>query len=182
MDTHQGVSGTYTIRRCTLGYMGLNAIGRGLLTLEDSTLYGRNLVNFRSDYGSTWEGDLVIKNCRWIPGNGATMTPTMIGVSNDGKHDFGYPCFMPRHITINNLIVEDRHVPDDYADMYFFSNHDNKSPDSERPFPYHLTQSISVQGVETASGKIPRISPHPAVQKSVVIKNNESAYFTSLKW
>jgi hypothetical protein len=44
-----------------LGYMGLNAIGRGLLTVEDSTLYGNTLVNFRSDYGSTWEGDLVIR-------------------------------------------------------------------------------------------------------------------------
>ena len=40
MDTHMGVSGTYVIRRCTLGHAGLNAIGRGLLTVEDSTLYG----------------------------------------------------------------------------------------------------------------------------------------------
>lgn len=41
MDTHMGVSGRYTIRGCTLGHMGLNnAIGRGLLTVEDSTLYG----------------------------------------------------------------------------------------------------------------------------------------------
>ena len=37
MDTHMGVSGEYTIRRCTFGHMGLNAIGRGMLTVEDST-------------------------------------------------------------------------------------------------------------------------------------------------
>ena len=81
MDTHMGVSGTYVIRRCTLGYMGLNAIGRGLLTVEDSTLYGNALINFRSDYGSTWEGDVVIRNCRWIPACGKTCRPQMIHVA-----------------------------------------------------------------------------------------------------
>ena len=35
MDTHQGVSGTYTIRGCTIGYIGLNAIGRGTLLVEN---------------------------------------------------------------------------------------------------------------------------------------------------
>ncbi|MEZ4615515.1 MAG: hypothetical protein R2867_08375 [Caldilineaceae bacterium] len=66
MDTHMGVSGTYTIRGCELGHMGLNAIGRGTLLVEDSTLYGRALVSFRDDYGATWEGELIIRNCRWI--------------------------------------------------------------------------------------------------------------------
>jgi hypothetical protein len=169
MDVHQGVSGTYTIRRCKLGYMGLNAIGRGLLTVEDSTLYGRNLINFRSDYGSTWEGDLVIRNCRWIPAGGATVTPYMIGISNDGTHDFGYPCFMPRHITIKNLVVEDLQVPADYKGMYLFSNHDRNDLETDRPYPYQLTETLSVQGLETASGKEPCISLNPAVQKSVAV-------------
>src|SRR5690606_20915830 len=62
MDTHMGVSGTYTVRGCTLGYAGLNAIGRGLLTVEDSTLHGASFIGFRSDYGSTWEGDVIIRN------------------------------------------------------------------------------------------------------------------------
>ena len=84
-----GVSGRYTIRRCTLGYMGLNAIGRGLLTVEDSTLYGNSLINFRGDYGSTWEGDVVIRNCKWIPAGGRATRPQMIYTRNDGMHDFG---------------------------------------------------------------------------------------------
>lgn len=169
MDVHQGVSGTYTVRRCTLGYMGLNAIGRGLLTVEDSTLHGRNLINFRSDYGSTWEGDLVIRNCRWIPGGGSMKALYMIGVSNDGTHDFGYPCFMPRRIVIDSLMIDDEHVPSNYTGIYFFANHDGKSPDVERPFPYQLTQRIAVRGLKTVRGKEPQVSPHPAVQKSVVV-------------
>ena len=112
MDTHRGVSGTYTIRRCTLGYMGLNAIGRGVLTVEDSTVRGPSLVNFRSDYGSTWDGEVVIRNCRWVPASGRTRTPEMFGVRNDGQHDFGYPCTMPREITIDGLEVDDSNHPE----------------------------------------------------------------------
>jgi hypothetical protein len=175
MDAHQGVSGAYTIRGCTLGHMGLNAIGRGLLTVEDSTLYGQHLVNLRSDYGSTWEGDLVIRNCRWIPAGGATVIPYMIGAHNDGTHDFGYPCSMPHRITIDNLTVEDAHVPEDYEGMYFFADHDPAGKAGvQRPFPYQLTQTLSVCGLKTASGKKPRISPNAAARESVVVLMNEN--------
>ncbi|VGO15224.1 hypothetical protein PDESU_03806 [Pontiella desulfatans] len=172
MDVHQGVSGTYTIRGSTLGYAGLNAIGRGLLTVEDSTLYGNNLIHFRSDYGSTWEGDVLIRKCRWVPGGGATMTPYMIGVQNDGMHDFGYPCFMPRHITIENLMVEDGHAPDGYDGMYVFANPDaiGKKHGAERPFPYRLTETVSIRGLQTASGKRPKISTNQALRNSVLLR------------
>jgi hypothetical protein len=111
MDTHQGVSGTYTIRRCTLGHAGLNAIGRGVLAIEDSTLNGRALLSLRSDYGSTWEGIVVIRNCRWVPGCGKPVQPYLLNINNDGQHDFGYACYMPREITIDGLEIDDRQAP-----------------------------------------------------------------------
>ena len=104
MDAHMGVSGTYVIRRCTLGHMGLNAIGRGVLTVEDSTLYGRSLINFRSDYGSTWEGEVVIRDCRWIPARGRPCTPHMIQVRNDGMHDLARSHLAP-HSVQNRLLA-----------------------------------------------------------------------------
>ena len=159
MDTHMGVSGTYVIRRCTLGHAGLNAIGRGVLTVEDSTLYGNSLINFRSDYGSTWEGDVVIRNCRWIPACGRTCSPQMFSVRNDGKHDFGYPCFMPREITIDGLYVDDSNHPEDYQGMYLFCDPGGSDP-ADSPFPYALCQKVKILGLTTASGKKPRISPN----------------------
>ena len=168
MDTHMGVSGTYTIRRCTLGHAGLNAIGRGLLTIENSTLYDNSLISFRSDYGSTWEGDVVIRNCRWIPNGGNTCSPQMISLSNDGMHDFGYPCFMPREITIDGLHVDDSNHPEGYQGMYLISNPGGKNP-ADCPFPYTWCQKIKVRNLTTASGKKPRISPNPQVEKSVVL-------------
>ncbi|WP_353722318.1 hypothetical protein [Dyadobacter sp. 676] len=56
-DAHQGVANA-TIRNSTLGHMGINAIGSGLLLVENSTIRGRSVVNLRPDYGSTWQGEL----------------------------------------------------------------------------------------------------------------------------
>jgi hypothetical protein len=175
MDTHMGVSGTYVIRRCKLGYMGLNAIGRGLLTVEDSTLYGGSLINFRSDYGSTWEGNVVIRNCRWIPASGKPSWPHMIHTRNDGMHDFGYTCFMPREISIDGLFVDDSNHPKDYQGMYLLSDPDGGKDikQADRPFPYEWCQRLRVRGLSTASGKTPRVSPNAQIEKNVVLIEGE---------
>jgi len=176
MDTHMGVSGTYTIRRCTLGHMGLNAIGRGLLTVEESTLYGKALVSFRGDYGSTWEGDLHIRDCRWIPACGDVSWPQLINLSNDGRHDFGYACSMPHTITIDGLFVDDSNHPADYQGLYFFSDPDQVHAGSitaasgtERPFTYAACQHLRVRGLVTASGKPAQISPNGELQAQITV-------------
>lgn len=184
MDTHMGVSGVYTIRRCTLGHMGLNAIGRGTLTVEDSTLYGNALVSFRSDYGSTWEGDLIIRNCRWIPACGETCRPYLIHARNDGMHDFGYPCSMPRAITINGLFIEDTNHPEEYAGPYLFTDPDEmhtgapaSPPAVERPFPYKPCEKVTIRGLSAASGKAPQVSPNAEIQKgTLVVKRNKKPH------
>ncbi|WP_414663337.1 hypothetical protein [Horticoccus sp. 23ND18S-11] len=160
MDTHQGVSGTYTIRGCTLGHAGLNAVGRGSLTVENSTLNGRSLITLRSDYGSTWEGTIVIRNSRWIPGCGAAVQPHLLNASNDGQHDFGYPCFMPREITIDGLVIDDRNHPKDYAGPYLFTDPDGaKTGAATPPFAYRPTQQVNLRNLTTTSGKKARVSP-----------------------
>ena len=177
MDTHMGVSGTYVIRRSTLGHMGLNAIGRGRLILEDSTLYGNALISFRSDYGSTWEGHVEIRNCRWIPACGEERQPHMINVANDGMHDFGYSCSMPEEVTVDGLFVDDSSTPDGYEGMCYFTDPDNfydgvndVSLSQERPFPYTPCRKLSVRGLETASGLKPRISPSEELNAAVAQK------------
>ncbi len=161
MDTHQGVSGDYTIRGCTLGHAGLNAIGRGTLTVENSTLNGRAFVSLRGDYGSTWEGTVVIRNCRWIPGCGAAVQPYLLGASNDGQHDFGYPCFMPREIIVDGLVVDDSHHPKDYRGIYLFTDPDGEASTTAQPFPYRPTERVTISRLTTASGLRPRTSPDP---------------------
>jgi len=175
MDTHQGVSGTYTICGSTLGHAGLNAIGRGTLTVENSTLNGRSLISLRGDYGSTWEGAIVIRNSRWIPACGAPVQPYLLSASNDGQHDFGYPCFMPREIIIDGLVIDDRQHPKDYAGPYLFTDPDGTSSTATRPFPYRLTERVSLRNLTTTSGQEPRLSPDPAFAASVRVIEMNSA-------
>ncbi|WP_438481827.1 hypothetical protein [Oleiharenicola lentus] len=170
MDTHQGVSGTYTIRGTTLGHAGLNAIGRGTLTVENSTLNGRALIALRPDYGSTWEGLIVIRNSRWIPGCGAPMQPYLLSANNRGQHDFGYPCFMPSEIRIDGLVIDDSQHPKDYRGPFLFNDFDgSQTPEASRPFPYQVTDRVTIRGVTTTSGKQLRISPDPAVAARVKV-------------
>lgn len=168
MDVHQGVSGSYVIRRCTLGYAGLNAVGRGRLVVEDSTLHGGNLITFRSDYGSPWDGEVLIRNCRWVPNAGASARPFLFNMSNDGTHDFGYPCSMPRKIRIDGLFVDDAKHPPDYEGLTFFTD-PLGGPKMERPYPYALTKTLSVRGLKTASGKPPRVCANPEVAKAITL-------------
>jgi hypothetical protein len=165
MDVHQGVSGVYIIRRTTLGHAGLNAIGRGRLIIEDSTLHGRHLISFRSDYGSTWDGEVHIRNSRWIPPSG---DPVMFRMDNDGTHDFGYPCSMPRRVRIDGLVVEDSGKSENPRVLTIFSD-PLGPPRHDRPFPYRLTERLEVRGLETASGLPPRICDNPEVAKAIKV-------------
>lgn len=170
MDTHQGVSGSYTIRGCTLGHAGLNAIGRGTLTVENSTLNGRSLISLRGDYGSTWEGTVVIRNSRWLPGCGAAVQPHLLSAGNDGQHDFGYPCFMPREILIDGLVIDDRNHPKDYQGAYLFTDPDGReAAATARPFPYRLTEQVTIRNLTTTSGRAVRTSPDSAFNARVKV-------------
>ena len=165
VDVHQGVSGNYIIRRSTIGHAGINAIGRGRLVVEDSTVHGRHLVSFRQDYGSTWDGEVHIRNSRWIP---PVRDAEMFGMRNDGTHDFGYPCSMPRVIRIDGLEVDDSKHGGKHRGIVFFSDPVGASK-KERPFPYRLTERLEVRGLRTASGLPPRVCDNPDVAKAVKV-------------
>ncbi|HSP42928.1 MAG TPA: hypothetical protein VLO11_08660 [Luteolibacter sp.] len=165
VDVHQGVSGSYIIRRSTIGHAGINAIGRGRLIVEDSTLHGRHLVYLRQDYGSTWDGEVLITNCRWIPPGGNAV---MFGMNNDGRHDFGYPCSMPRVIRIDGLEIDDSKQPEKHRGIVFFSDTLGASG-KERPFPYRLTDRLEVRGLRTASDLPPRVCDNPEVAQAIKV-------------
>jgi hypothetical protein len=76
-DAHKGVANA-TIRNSTLGHMGINAIGSGTLTVESTTVRGKSFVNLRADYGSTWQGELLIRNCVFVPSNGKPTSAALI--------------------------------------------------------------------------------------------------------
>lgn len=169
MDVHQGVSGYYIIRRTTLGHQGLKAIGRGLLLIEDSTVHSHSLIDFRPDYGSTWDGEVIVRNSRWVPPRRTRGRPVLFGASNDGTHDFGYRTSLPHTIRIEGLAVEDAWTRGTDSPGFSFFGHNLGSPREDRPFPYYLTERLMVRDLQTASGVPPQISSHPEVAAAITV-------------
>lgn len=173
-DAHMGVANA-TIRNSELGHQGINAIGSGLFTVENSTINGRSLINLRSDYGSTWQGELVIRNCRFVPAGGKPVSASLIGGSNSGQHDFGYTCYMPERITIEGLHIDDSNHPEDYQGPAIFANFNPKMTDDSysEKFPYVRTKEVILRKVTIASGKKLRLSDNPYMFKDVSVKADE---------
>lgn len=170
MDVHQGVSGHYIIRRSILGHAGLNAVGRGLLLVEDSEIHARTLMSFRSDYGSPWDGDVVVRNTRWLPPRRLGDRPVAFSARNDGLHDFGYPCSMPRSITIDGLVIDDAWTLENKEPGVTFLGDPLGGDVSAGPFPYRLTERLTVRNLTTTSGVFPVLSTNEAVGRAVQLE------------
>ncbi|HEU5147328.1 MAG TPA: hypothetical protein VFT90_11465 [Chryseosolibacter sp.] len=173
-DAHMGVANA-TIRNSRLGHQGINAIGSGLFTVENTTINGRSLINLRSDYGSTWQGEVVIRNCTFVPAGGKPVSASLVGGSYSGQHDFGYICYMPEKITIDGLRIEDSNHPDDYQGPAIFANFNSKMTDESyvEKFPYVKTREVVLRKVTIASGKALRLSDNPFMFKDVKVDSDE---------
>lgn len=169
-DAHQGVANA-TIRNSTLGHMGINAIGSGRLLIEKSTIRGRSIVNLRSDYGSTWQGELIIRDCVFVPANGKPVSADLISGSYSGQHDFGYTCYMPERITIENVRIEDTSHPATYQGPAIFANINPQLTDDsyKEKYPYITPKEVIVRNVTTTSGKTLRLSDNAYMFRNVKV-------------
>ena len=172
-DAHKGVANA-TIRNSTMGHMGINAIGSGTLTVENTTVLGRSFINLRSDYGSTWQGEFVIRNCIFVPAGGRPTSASLISGSYSGQHDFGYTCYMPERITIENLHIDDSNHPSDYQGPAIFANFNPQMTDDsfQEKFSYIRTKNVILRNVTTASGKALIISDNLFMFKDVKVDTN----------
>ncbi|KQS32922.1 hypothetical protein [Dyadobacter sp. Leaf189] len=173
-DAHQGVANA-TIRNSTLGHMGINAIGSGLLLIENSTIRGRSIVNLRSDYGSTWQGEVIIRDCVFVPANGKPVNAALISGSNSGQHDFGYTCYMPEKITVQNLRIDDSQHPENYQGPAIFTNFNPAMKDDsyQEKYPYVKTREVVLQNVTTTSGKPVRVSDNDFMFRNVKVRTGQ---------
>ena len=139
-DAHMGVTNA-KILRSKLGHQCLNLIGHGKFVIEDSDAFGGAFIGLRSDYGSIFDGTILIKNCRWTPsGRGNSV----IEAKNNGEHDFGYECRMPHSVTIDGLTILDEKLPPEMV-LYALSDYDSTFG-TEKPFPYVPTRELIIKG------------------------------------
>ena len=170
-DAHKGTTNTI-IRNSSIGHMGVKLIGSGNCIIENTKIYGHQLVELRADYGSTWEGEIAIINCEFTPHKMDQNPGVIIGAEYNGLHDFGYKCYMPSKILIDGLIVNDKNHGPSYNGPRIFSNiHENyMNEDFEAKYPYELTKELEISRFSTTSGKEWKISDNENLFKNVKVK------------
>lgn len=102
-DTHKGITNA-TIKNSIIGHGGISVSGFGTLLLENTASYADSLINLRADYGSTWDGDIIIRNCQVYCNQRADYS--LIVGTNMQSFDFGYTCYMPKSVTVDGLYVD----------------------------------------------------------------------------
>ncbi len=177
-DAHQGVVNA-TVRNSTLGVNGMSMIGQGTILIENSTFYSNSIVSLRSDYGATWDGDVIIKNCTWIPNSGKTLTTgiySVIGGSVYTFHDFGYECYMPKNLIIEGLHIDDSKAHSVFDGVYLLGNlvSDWKDEAYEAKvkaegYPYHPTENVTVSGFTSVTGKKWKLTPNTFMYRNTVV-------------
>ena len=170
-DAHMGVCNA-TIRNCELGYMGIHAIGSGTFTIENSTVYANEFLQLRPDYGSTWDGEFIVRNCSFVPGNASGKTRGyLITGRNNGMHNFGYECTMPRRIVFDGVKIDDSACAPGKPGPFIFGNfnHHKRDESYQEKFPYRITEEVILKNVTTKSGKQVAIYPNPFMFKDIKI-------------
>jgi hypothetical protein len=106
-----------------------------------------------------------------VPSGIKTGSASLIGGSNSGQHDFGYTCYMPEKIIIENLRIDDSGYPEDYKGPAIFTDFNPKMTDDSyrKKFPYVKTKEVRLRNVQVKSGKALRTSDNPYMFKEVKV-------------
>ncbi|MCL2748356.1 MAG: right-handed parallel beta-helix repeat-containing protein [Oscillospiraceae bacterium] len=161
VDAHMGAYNV-TIRNSTLGHAGITVTGFGTLLVENSTIQSNAIVDLRHDYGSFWDGEIVIRNCVFAPfaGQGGAFVDKLanwlrgaaiVSSVNDGQWDFGYPCMMPKKITIEGLVIDDKKHPPLYFGPRVFDHLSYTFGFKRETYPYAKTQEVTIKGLSIKS-------------------------------
>jgi hypothetical protein len=104
-DAHQGLYNGKIID-CTMNFFALT--GNGTMVIENTNWYSAGthsadnyLLYLRGDYGSTWAGDIFVKNCTATVGD-ADFNLIYHSYNN---FDFGYTCHFP-NVYLDNLVFK----------------------------------------------------------------------------
>lgn len=161
-DAHQGVLNA-TVINSVLGHHGIKLIGSGTALIENTTVLAEDFVDLRSDYGSTWNGELIIRNCKFYP---TGISSHIIKAENSEDHDFGYTCYLPQRIEIDGLYVH--RMGNNYLFTKVNSKHNSDSYSAE--YPVVPPQEITVNNFSNLLFGELSVSKNKAIFKAQISK------------
>ena len=136
-DAHQGVLNA-TVINSVLGHHGIKLIGNGTALIENTTVLSDSFIDLRSDYGSTWNGELIIRNCKFYP---TGIASHIIKAENSEDHNFGYTCYLPTTIEIDGFFVH--RIGINYLFTKVNPKHNSESYSAQ--YPVVTPQNITVK-------------------------------------
>ena len=170
-DAHQGVLNA-TVINSVLGHHGIKLIGSGTALIENTIVLSDSFVDLRSDYGSTWNGEIIIRNCKFYP---TGIETHIIKATNPEDHDFGYICYMPENVTIENFHVDDTKATSSFKGISIFANLNTKrtseSAEASAKYPYVVTKNLTISGFTSVTGKEWFLSPNSFMFRNVVVND-----------
>ncbi len=160
-DAHQGVLNA-TVINSVLGHHGIKLIGSGTALIENTTVLAEDFVDLRSDYGSTWNGELVIRNCKFYP---TGVLSHIVKAENSEDHDFGYTCYLPQKVEIDGFYVH--RMGNNYLFTKVNSKHNSDSYNAE--YPVVPTREITVDNFSNLFFGELLVSKNKAIFKTTVL-------------
>ena len=109
VDAHRGITNLF-IDDSVVGNKGLTLIGKHYLYLR-KVKFDRayTMFNFRNDYGSSWEGTVVLNDITSVLDDTTGTAPYVFYSDNAMDHDFGYDCYFPA-IYANDIKFDTKRV------------------------------------------------------------------------
>ena len=146
-DAHQGVH-NITITDSTVGQM-INLLGSGTAIIRNTTRSGTAssyFLRLREDYGSTWDGDLIIENCKFIVKD--TATKIYMIKADWREHYFGYDCHIP-NLSVDGFTVEYENGKLYNATFHIFKDFASSSSDiRENPTnPLKMPKTVTLKNI-----------------------------------
>lgn len=145
-DAHMGVV-NLSIKDSVIGEGGIRVVGWGILEIENNTLFGQNMVSLRGDYGSFWNGKIILRKNKHKVLSG---TPKFVSFQNTGLHNYGYETYCG-----TEWIIEDNEIFDEDLNISynFIVQCESKYIGSGlRPWPLLFPSYIKVKNNKSSKG------------------------------
>lgn len=173
VDAHEGIH-NLRIDNSLIGDKGIQVIGFGDLIVEHCDIVNcPSLLILRSDYGSHWDGRVIMKDIDFIPGP-ITYAPKIVNWVNTGTHDYGYECFFPK-LYLEDIRIDDTAIDPTllaYGFILLIDNESSRAGDntsSNYLYPYYMPSVLSYKNMTTKSGKGFKFANNP---RNLTSKNN----------
>lgn len=144
VDSHKGVTNLY-VEDSTVGVKGFTLTGKGTAYVKNTIIDGAsNIIALRSDYGSTYEGNIVLKDIIFKPAN--TSLISIINARNDQSHYYGYLSTFP-NVFIDGLSIKDEDKTNiSQMDLIYLPNQMENSEDNKR---YYFEGNVYAKNIFT---------------------------------